>query len=200
MNTPYHHLNTDTGWEVFADQPNVIKTHQPYHFKWQYEKGYGGYNHQVGFVSLDGGLTWVKYDYNWTYANKKEAEKIEVALRASREVHRKHRAKKLAKERKILNENEAKKKGISVEELLAGRKAERDAKSEERRLIMRADKTQKLMKAGPTLKKLYDDLGVFLKLIADGKSPKLPYFEQNLKRIEDAQERVQMWRQSVEKE
>jgi len=203
-------MNTTTGWQVFAEQPGVIKTHGPYHFKWEVEtpqnRGggagsyWGGYTQNAGYVSIDKGLTWIKYDYNWQYANKKVSEQIDKALIASRETHRKHRAKVLAKERKITNEKEAKKKGISVEELMASRKAERDALIEENRLVMRADKTQKLMKAGPTLKKLYDDLGVFLNLIANGKSPKLPYFEQYLRRIEDAQERVQIWRQSVEKE
>lgn len=205
----YHHLDTNTGWHVFPEQPGEIKTHGIYHFKWNVENvsrnygsfgGYSNYTQNIGYISLDKGLTWVKYDYNWTQANSAEANRIEKALLASRETHRKHRAKKLAKERKITNAQEAKKKGISVEELVAGRKAERDAKIEENRLLLRADKTQKLMKAGPTLKKLYDDLGIFLKLIAEGKSPKLPYFEQYLRRIEDAQVRVQIWRQSVEKE
>ena len=208
MSSVWHHLDTTTGWRVYPEQPGEIKTHGPYHFKWSVETpaqtGHSyysySYSQNMGYVSLDKGITWVKYDYSWINNNAKQAEKVEQALVASREIYRKARSKKLAKERKIANEKEAKKKGISVEDLMASRKADRDALIEENRLIMRADKTQKLMKAGPTLKKLYDDLGVFLRLIADGKSPKLPYFEQYLRRIEDAQERVQIWRQSVEKE
>ena len=116
------------------------------------------------FVDINGWGTWGR-DRPPTKFPKSDWEEMWDLILADREVILSERKKRLALERKRINEEEAKEKGISLSQLMASRKTEREQKKKETDVRKSVKHVNNLMKFTTEISALQSDIAKILSIL-----------------------------------
>ena len=187
-NRPHHHIDTSTGFHVFAEKPDTETIYGTYRFKWtvvppEHEGWYA--RHRV-HLSVDDGQTWmeensvwslysVNYSLTGTYHDNNSD--LNKALIAAREEWKVARRKKLDRERR----EEFNALPPEQRALIKTARSEawklRKQKAEERRMERTAQIMNQMLQIGPELVRLKEDIEQMLALMAKGGMDRsFPYY------------------------
>lgn len=173
---PWSSLNC-ISWKAWAPVPEQIVKYGRFKHKWTaIEKprarsytpySYGGPGVEVKqFLSIDDG-PWFELNWDWKNKNKALSDELDTEMKKSRAIAQKVRQKDMTAKRKKFNEDRAKKLGVSIEEMMSENRKVREAKSREKKDIQNIDTTKRILKVGPELKALHDDIAHFMGLLAN---------------------------------
>lgn len=201
----YHRLNTKL-YKVFPRDYGVVATYGRFYLKHEFHTDPSGtttpwsnnHSYDCSFVSVDG-AAYVKYDYAWHRLNPALSEELDAEIQKAFDAQRAERTKHLTQERVQRDQATAKKRGISLEDLRAERKAERTAVVDQHKMEERVECTNRLMKAAPMIRILHDDLDDLLKKIERGEQVRIGHVDTGLRRLQAAQTVVARWRKSYQK-
>lgn len=128
-----------------------------------------------------------------TPISKKIKEKVAIYYLAGERAHK----RKLTWERKKKNEDEAKKKGLTLEELMAERRKKYENSVANKKGNEVAKNIQNLAKVGPVLRGMDDNLKFIMNKMANlgGEVPKIPYFNNRFSDLHAAANEIRWWRE-----
>lgn len=196
---PYHALDLNSGWSVFPEEQNKIATYGRFKCRWETKINLNKRNYwdtdttMAAWISIDNG-SWIEYTWEWKKKNCSLSTEFDEEARKVRTLYQKERTKETAKKRKILNEELAASKGITVQELMAEGKKKRVAKQEQNKGIRIVKDTANILKAGPVIKALRDDLTSFLEHLNSGGEVNIVNPEYKLRSFKEVQYILKRWR------